>query len=922
MTKNSFGARTTLDAAGKTYTIYALEALAKRGFKLDRLPFSIKVLLENVLRREDGENVTAAHVEALARWNGAHDGEQEFSFMPARVLLQDFTGVPVVADLAVMRDAIRKLGGAPARINPLQPADLVIDHSVQVDSYGQASSFAHNAGLEFERNQERYQFLRWGQRAFDNFRVVPPDTGIVHQVNLEFLAPVVFTSHDGEVYPDSVFGTDSHTTMINGLGVVGWGVGGIEAEVAMLGRSSPMLIPQVIGFRLKGSLHPGATATDLVLTVTQMLRKKGVVNKFVEFFGDGIASLSVADRATLGNMSPEYGATIGFFPVDDQTLEYLRLTGRSEAQVRLIEAYCKAQGLFRTIESPDPIFTDTLELDLSTVEPSMAGPRRPQDRVRLRASRTEFRRELAKEVVDHNGVDPVLVARWIEEGGPPVAAPHQAISADELGSLAHRVEVTGEGGERFDLTQGSVVIAAITSCTNTSNPSVMLGAGLLAKKAVERGLSVKPWVMTSLAPGSKVVTDYLKRAGLTEYLERLRFHLVGYGCTTCIGNSGPIPEAIAAAVTQGDLVVCAVLSGNRNFEGRINPVVRFNYLASPPLVVAYAIAGTMDFDTERDPLGKDPNGVPVYLRDIWPSPRELAEAVGGSIDSAMFRKEYGHVFEGDERWRGLKVPEGDLFRWQKDSLYVKAPPFFDGVDATPPPVSDIKDARVLAMLGDSVTTDHISPAGSIGADTPAGKYLIAHGVAPRDFNSYGARRRNHEVMVRGTFANIRLRNELVPGVEGGFTVHLPDGERTTIFDASERYRSEGVPLIVIAGKEYGSGSSRDWAAKGTLLLGVRAVIAESFERIHRSNLVGMGVLPLEFTGGQTRKSLELAGRESYSIEGLAAGVERRQKLKVRVSDDGRMREFEVLARIDTPEEVEDMRHGGILPYVLRELLHA
>jgi aconitate hydratase len=921
MNKDSFGARTALDVGGHKYTIFSLPALERRGFTLTRLPYSIKVMLENVLRREDGVVVTADQVEAVARWQ-PQPGEREFSFMPARVLLQDFTGVPVVADLAAMRDAIKRLGGDPSRINPIQPGDLVIDHSVQVDSFGTSKAFAINAEMEFERNRERYLFLRWGQGAFNNFRVVPPDTGIVHQVNLEYLAPVVFTSKDGQAYPDTLLGTDSHTTMINGLGVVGWGVGGIEAEAAMLGRSIPMLIPEVIGFRFTGAMRAGATATDLVLTVTQMLRKRGVVNKFVEYFGAGLGSLSVADRATLGNMSPEYGATIGFFPVDDQTLEYLRLTGRTEAQVQLIEAYCKAQGLFRTIESPDPIFTDTLELDLSTVEPSMAGPRRPQDRVRLRASRTEFRRELAKEVVDHNGVDPVLVARWIEEGGPPVAAPHQAIPADELGSLAHRVEVTGEGGERFDLTQGAVVIAAITSCTNTSNPSVMLGAGLLAKKAVERGLSVKPWVKTSLAPGSKVVTDYLKRAGLTEYLERLRFHLVGYGCTTCIGNSGPIPEAIAAAVTQGDLVVCAVLSGNRNFEGRINPVVRFNYLASPPLVVAYAIAGTIDFDTERDPLGKDPKGVPVYLRDIWPSPRELAEAVAGSIDSAMFRKEYGQVFEGDERWRGLKVPEGDLFRWQKDSLYVKAPPFFDGVDATPPPVSDIKDARVLAMLGDSVTTDHISPAGSIGADTPAGKYLIAHGVQPRDFNSYGARRGNHEVMVRGTFANIRLRNELVPGVEGGFTIHLPDGERTTIFEAAERYRSEGVPLIVIAGQEYGSGSSRDWAAKGTLLLGVRAVIAESFERIHRSNLVGMGVLPLEFTGGQTRKTLELTGRETYSIEGLAAGVERRQKLKVRVSDGGRTREFEVLARIDTPEEVEYMRHGGILPYVLRELLHA
>jgi aconitate hydratase len=921
MDKDSFGARTALDVGGRKYTIFSLPALERRGFTLARLPYSIKVMLENVLRREDGVVVTADQVEAVARWQ-PQPGEREFSFMPARVLLQDFTGVPVVADLAAMRDAIKRLGGDPARINPIQPGDLVIDHSVQVDSFGTPKAFAINAEMEFERNRERYLFLRWGQGAFNNFRVVPPDTGIVHQVNLEYLAPVVFTSKDGQAYPDTLLGTDSHTTMINGLGVVGWGVGGIEAEAAMLGRSIPMLIPEVIGFRFTSAMRAGATATDLVLTVTQMLRKRGVVNKFVEYFGAGLGSLSVADRATLGNMSPEYGATIGFFPVDDQTLEYLRLTGRTEAQVRLIEAYCKSQGLFRTVESPDPIFTDTLELDLSTVEPSMAGPRRPQDRVRLRASRTEFRRELAKEVVDHNGVDPVLVARWIEEGGPPVAAPHQAIPAEELGSLAHRVEVTGEGGERFNLAQGAVVIAAITSCTNTSNPSVMLGAGLLAKKAVERGLSVKPWVKTSLAPGSKVVTDYLKRAGLTEYLERLRFHLVGYGCTTCIGNSGPIPEAIAAAVTQDDLVVCAVLSGNRNFEGRINPVVRFNYLASPPLVVAYAIAGTMDFDTERDPLGKDPKGAPVYLRDIWPSPRELAEAVGGSIDSAMFRKEYGQVFEGDERWRGLKVPEGDLFRWQKDSLYVKAPPFFDGVDATPPPVSDIKDARVLAMLGDSVTTDHISPAGSIGPDTPAGKYLIAHGVQPRDFNSYGARRGNHEVMVRGTFANIRLRNELVPGVEGGFTIHLPDGERTTIFEAAERYRSEGVPLIVIAGKEYGSGSSRDWAAKGTLLLGMRAVIAESFERIHRSNLVGMGVLPLEFTGGQTRKTLELTGRETYSIEGLAAGVERRQKLKVRVSDSGQAREFEVLARIDTPEEIEYMRHGGILPYVLRELLHA
>ncbi|HZO80146.1 MAG TPA: aconitate hydratase AcnA [Candidatus Binataceae bacterium] len=921
MGKDSFGARATLSVGGRKYAIFSLAALEKRGFALSRLPYSIKVMLENVLRREDGVVVTADQVEAMARWSG-QPGEQEFSFMPARVLLQDFTGVPVVADLAAMRDAIKRLGGDPARINPIQPADLVIDHSVQVDAFGTAQAFAINAQLEFERNRERYLFLRWGQRAFDNFRVVPPDTGIVHQVNLEYLAPVVFTSKDGQAYPDTLLGTDSHTTMINGLGVVGWGVGGIEAEAAMLGRSIPMLIPEVVGFKFTGSLRPGATATDLVLTVTQMLRKRGVVNKFVEYFGSGLGSLSVADRATLGNMSPEYGATIGFFPVDEQTLEYLRMTGRSEQQVRLIEAYCKEQGLFRTASSPDPIFSGTLELDLGQVEPSMAGPRRPQDRVTLRAVKREFRSELAKEVANHDSVDPKVVARWIGEGGAAAAAPHDPLPANQLGALGQKVEVRDGGGESFTLTQGSVVIAAITSCTNTSNPSVMLGAGLLARKAVERGLSIKPWVKTSLAPGSKVVTDYLRRAGLLEYLERLRFNLVGYGCTTCIGNSGPVAEEIAAAVKQGSLVTCAVLSGNRNFEGRINPVVRFNYLASPPLVVAYAIAGTMDFDPYRDPLGRDPSGNPVYLRDIWPTPQELNATVAGSIESAMFRKAYAEVFEGDERWRGLEVPEGGLFRWDPDSLYVKAPPFFAGVGATPPPVGDISGARVLAMLGDSVTTDHISPAGSIAADGPAGKYLIAHGVQPKDFNSYGARRGNHEVMMRGTFANIRLRNELVPGVEGGFTLHLPDGERTTIFEASERYRAEGVPLIIIAGKEYGSGSSRDWAAKGTQLLGVRAVIAESFERIHRSNLVGMGVLPLEFVGGQTRKSLALNGRETYSIEGLAERVERRQRLRVRVSDGGSSREFEVLARIDTPEEVEYVRHGGILPFVLRELLHS
>ena len=917
MGKDSFGARGTLRVGVKDYTIYRLSALEQRGIKLARLPFSIRVLVENVLRCEDGANVTIAEIEALAKWN-PKPGEREFSFVPARVLLQDFTGVPVVADLAAMRDAIGRLGGDARKINPIKPADLVIDHSVQVDAFGTANAFATNAGLEFDRNQERYQFLRWGQRAFDNFRVVPPDTGIVHQVNLEYLAPVVFVSREGEAYPDTVLGTDSHTTMVNGLGVVGWGVGGIEAEAAMLGRSMPMLIPEVIGFRMTGAMRPGTTATDLVLTVTQMLRKRGVVGKFVEFFGAGLSHLSVADRATIGNMAPEYGATIGYFPVDAQTLDYLRLTGRAPEQIALIEAYCKEQRLFRLDSSPDPEFSDVLELDLATVEPSLAGPRRPQDRVALSGSKQDFRRELAKEVAHQHDLEAAVVEDWIAEGGATIEGAQQATPATELGALARRIEVHG-APESFALGHGAVVIAAITSCTNTSNPSVMIGAGLLAKKAVERGLSVKPWVKTSLAPGSKVVTDYLKSAGLTEYLEQLHFNLVGYGCTTCIGNSGPIAEGIAGAIKQGDLVACAVLSGNRNFEGRINPAVRFNYLASPPLVVAYAIAGTLDFDPAKDPLGRDAKGAPVYLRDVWPSAEEISAAVASSVDSEMFRREYGEVFEGDERWRSLKIPEGDKFRWAADSSYVKAPPFMDGVTATPAPITDIAGARVLAMLADSVTTDHISPAGSIPADSPAGKYLIANGVKPVDFNSYGARRGNHEVMVRGTFANIRLRNELVAGVEGGYTLHLPGDDKTTIFEASETYRAEGVPLIVIAGKEYGSGSSRDWAAKGTLLLGVRAVIAESFERIHRSNLVGMGVLPLEFTGGATRKTLGLTGREVYSISGLAVRPERRPRLKVRAEEGGAVKEFEVLARIDTPEEVEYIRHGGILPYVLRAL---
>ncbi len=923
MSKDSFGTRSTLSVGGKDYTIHSLKKLAGAGFDLERMPFSIKIMLENLLRREDGLVVIPAHIEALARWTTTRgqDGG-EISFMPARVLLQDFTGVPVVADLAAMRDAIRRLGGDPARINPLQPADLVIDHSVQVDAFGTAQAFAINAELEFERNQERYQFLRWGQQAFRNFRVVPPDTGIVHQVNIEYLAPVVFTSANGEAYPDTVLGTDSHTTMVNGLGVVGWGVGGIEAEAAMLGRSMPMLIPEVVGFHLKGRLKPGATATDLVLTVTQMLRRKGVVNKFVEYFGQGIASLSVADRATLGNMAPEYGATIGFFPIDDETLNYLRMTGRSEEQLRLIEAYCKHQGIFRSPDAPDPVFTDVIELDLGEVEPSLAGPRRPQDRVALRAAKRQFRAELAKEVVDpRNGPEPKVIERWIGEGGNKDVAPLEAVGGGDLGALGRTVDLQ-LGDATLQLRHGSVVIAAITSCTNTSNPAVMLGAGILAKKAVERGLTIKPWVKTSLAPGSKVVTAYLKRSGLLPYLEQLRFNLVGYGCTTCIGNSGPIPEPIAAAIKSGDLVVCAILSGNRNFEGRINPVVRFNYLASPPLVVAYAIAGSMDFDPEVEPLAHDRQGKPVYLRDLWPTAEELDSATSQYIDSSMFRNEYGHVFEGDERWQRLEVPAGDLFQWDPKSTYVKAPPFFEGVGPKPAPITDITGARVLVMLGDSITTDHISPAGSIAPDGAAGRYLISLGVHPRDFNSYGARRGNHEVMVRGTFANIRLRNLLVPGIQGGFTVHLPDGEQTTIFEAAERYRRENVPLLVIAGKEYGSGSSRDWAAKGTQLLGVRAVIAETFERIHRSNLIGMGVLALQFMPGQNRETLGLSGREVYSISGLEAGLKPRQVLKVRADENGKTKEFDVLARIDTPEDVEYIRHGGVLPYVLRQLLNA
>jgi aconitate hydratase len=884
--KNSLGSRDTLTVGSHSYEIYRLDALERRGIgHAGQLPFSLRVLLENLLRQEDGRFVRPADIEALAEWQPVAKSRAEIAFMPARVLLQDFTGVPAVADLAAMRDAIARMGGDARKINPLLPAELVIDHSVQVDKFGSDMAFAFNAEMEFQRNVERYEFLRWGQKALRNFKVVPPDTGIVHQVNLEYLARVVCdVSPDGRAvaYPDSLVGTDSHTTMVNGLGVLGWGVGGIEAEAAMLGQPLSMLIPDVVGFKLHGRLPEGATATDLVLTVTEMLRKKGVVGAFVEFYGTGLSSLTLPDRATIANMAPEYGATMGFFPVDSEALAYLRFTGRSAERVALVEAYSKLQGLFRTDETPDPMYTDTLELDLAEVEPTLAGPKRPQDRVPLREAKTAFAKAM--------------------EG---TAQKHVAVKSN---------------GDRFELSNGSVVIAAITSCTNTSNPSLMLGAGLLAKKAVERGLRSKPWVKTSLAPGSKVVTDYLLAAGLTPYLEELHFNLVGYGCTTCIGNSGPLPDAIGAAIKDNSLVAVSVLSGNRNFEGRIHPLVRANYLASPPLVVAYALAGRMDFDMASEPLGNDKSGKPVFLRDIWPTPKEVEDAVRSAVTTGMYQKEYGEVFQGDEHWRGLPVPEGDIYAWEAKSTYIKRPPFFDNMTKTPPALADICGARVLAMLGHSVTTDHISPAGSIQPDGPAGKYLIANGVKPGDFNSYGARRGNHEVMVRGTFANIRLRNQLAPGTEGGWTLHQPSGEKMTIYDAAMRYQREGVPLIVLAGKEYGAGSSRDWAAKGTLLLGARAVIAETYERIHRSNLAGMGVLPLEYLPGQTAESLGLSGHESFTIEGISA-LAPRAKLRVRAREDGgREKTFEAIARVDTPEEVAYYRNGGILPYVLRQML--
>jgi aconitate hydratase len=920
--KNTFASRATLSVDGQKYTIFRLDTLATiPGSRAAGLPFSLKILLENLLRNEDDAFVKREDVEAMARWDVRKWREQEIAFRTSRVLLQDFTGVPAVVDLAAMRDAIALLGGDPQRINPLQPVDLVIDHSVQVDEYGSEAAYLINTGLEVERNKERYVFLRWGQNAFRNFRVVPPGTGICHQVNLEYLGQVVFRSdEDGErfAYPDSLVGTDSHTTMINGLGVLGWGVGGIEAEAAMLGQPVSMLIPEVIGFKLHGKLPPGATGTDLVLTVTQMLRQKKVVGKFVEFYGTGLTGLPLADRATIANMAPEYGATMGFFPVDDATLRYLRLTGRNEHQVKLVEAYTKEQGLFRTDATADPIFTDTLELDLSTVEPSLAGPKRPQDRVPLRKAKEMYQSALESDLakLGTSAASGELRRATAVSGEPELSDGAVAVADDEAEESAVRVTYRDE---TFPLRHGSVVIAAITSCTNTSNPAVMLGAGLLARNAVRKGLRTQPWVKTSCAPGSRVVTDYYKQANLLEPLEALGFHIVGYGCTTCIGNSGPLPDPIAAAVEEHKLVVVSVLSGNRNFEGRVNPLTRFNYLASPPLVVAYALAGRMDIDFENEPVGIGGDG-PVFLRDLWPSPTEVQDEIDRSVRAEFFRTQYADVFRGDEFWQNLEAPKGETFAWETDSTYVKNPPYFEGMTTEPPGVRPVGGARALALLGDSITTDHISPAGNIPAASPAGKWLIAHGVQRKDFNSYGARRGNHEVMMRGTFANIRLRNEMVPGTEGGWTATEPGGQPTFIYDAAMEYQKRGTPLVVIAGKEYGTGSSRDWAAKGTVLLGVRAVIAESFERIHRSNLVGMGVLPLEFTGGETRQSLALTGFETYDIEGLDESLRPRATLTVRATGPAGAKSFTVLARIDTPEELNYYRHGGILPYVLRQLV--
>jgi aconitate hydratase len=955
---NSFGAKSTLKVAGREYEIFRLNVLQER-FDVARLPFSLKVLLENLLRTEGNGSVEASDIEALASWDAKARPSKEIAFTPARVLMQDFTGVPAVVDLAAMRDAMAAMGGDPAKINPLVPAELVIDHSVQVDAFGTRDAFRVNAEREFERNQERYSFLRWGQGAFKGFAVVPPDTGIVHQVNLEYLARVVFSDDaTSQAYPDTLVGTDSHTTMVNGLGVLGWGVGGIEAEAAMLGQPMPMLIPQVLGFKLHGSLPEGATATDLVLTVTEMLRERGVVGKFVEFYGAGLAGLPIADRATIGNMSPEFGSTCAIFPIDAETLRYLELSGRPPERIELVEAYAREQGLWHDEESEEPTYSDLIELDLGEVVPSIAGPKRPQDRVSLTDAKRAFGEALQGILPQVDGEDEALGGTF--PASDPVASQEPANgdgardsartgvgSSGPSGGGAGGVSVAEEGvlrarvggpvalkmadGREATLDHGHVVIAAITSCTNTSNPSVMVGAGILARNALARGLQSKPWVKTSLAPGSKVVTEYLDKAGLTESLEQLGFDLVGYGCTTCIGNSGPLPEEVSEAVGEGDLAVVSVLSGNRNFEGRINPDVKMNYLASPPLVVAYALAGTMDIDIVGEPLGQDKDGQDVYLRDIWPSEREVAETIGAAIHSDMFRSSYGEVFAGDERWNSLDVPEGDRFVWEPDSTYVRLPPYFEGMPFQPEPIADIEGARVLALLGDSVTTDHISPAGSIKRDGPAGAYLQEHGVAPRDFNSYGSRRGNHEVMMRGTFANIRLRNQLAGGggpvPEGGVTLHLPDGEQMSIYDAAMRYAEEGVPLVVLGGKEYGSGSSRDWAAKGTKLLGVKAVIVESFERIHRSNLIGMGVLPLQFPAGESAASLGIDAHESFEVRGFAEPLNAGElpktcSVKAGAPEGAQAVEFEATVRIDTPKEADYFRHGGILQYVLRGLLAA
>ncbi|WP_300621361.1 aconitate hydratase AcnA [Dokdonella sp.] len=907
---DSFATRSTFEVNGQRYAFSSLARLGQR-FDLKRLPYSMKILLENLLRHEDGVNVTAKEIEAVANWDAKKEPDTEISFMPARVVLQDFTGVPCVVDLAAMRDAVVKLGGDAKQINPLAPAELVIDHSVQVDAFGSESALEKNVEIEFERNQERYSFLRWGQKAFDNFKVVPPRTGIVHQVNLEHLARVVFTAEkDGErwAYPDTVFGTDSHTTMINGIGVLGWGVGGIEAEAAMLGQPSSMLIPQVVGFKLSGKLPEGVTATDLVLTVTQMLRKLGVVGKFVEFYGSGLKHLPLADRATIANMAPEYGATCGIFPIDQEALNYLRLSGRDEAQIRLVEAYAKEQGLWHDESTPHAEFSATLELDLADVKPSLAGPKRPQDRVLLEGVQKSFRDALVGLTANRKPL-PTSIERFANEGGATAVGHHESACGE-----GPHVELNGE---KFRLRDGSVVIAAITSCTNTSNPAVMLGAGLLAKKAAAKGLKAKPWVKTSIGPGSKVVTDYLEKTGLLKELEKVGFYIVGYGCTTCIGNSGPLPAEISQGIAAGDLAVASVLSGNRNFEGRVHPEVKMNYLASPPLVVAYALAGTLDIDLTKEPVGIGSDGQPVHLHDIWPTNQEISDTIAGAINPAMFEKNYADVFKGDSRWNGIASPDGSVYQWG-DSTYIKNPPYFDGMSKEPGSIADIHGARALGVFGDSITTDHISPAGSIKKDSPAGRFLIGKGVELKEFNSYGSRRGNDDVMVRGTFANIRIRNLMLDGVEGGYTLHVPSGEQLAIYDAAMKYKAEKTPLVVLAGKEYGTGSSRDWAAKGTLLLGVKAVIAESFERIHRSNLVGMGVLPCQFLDGQNAQTLGLTGKETFDVTGLEDG-EAKEATVTATAADGTKKTFRVKVLLLTPKEREFFRHGGILQYVLRQL---